>query len=331
MGEGPEYVPLVRRSHQLWRELEAQTGARLLTQCGGLIFGRTANQFLEQTRASAREYGIVHENMSSAEIGRRFPMFAVDPDTEGYFEPEAGYVRPEAGVSAQLALAREHGAELRLGTRVQRWAASATGVTVVTDAGKLEAERLVLCAGPWIGDLFPQGRDVFAVYQQFLYWFEISEHYERWREMPTYVWDFGGDPGDFVHFLGVYGFPAVDGPAGGVKLATETYERTTVPDGCQHPPTTLETAEMFERLIAPRIRWLGPRAVRSVSCLYTSTRSSRFVIDRHPDHESVLIVSPCSGHGFKHSPAVGEVVAQWLTAGSSEIDLRSFTLARVRE
>ncbi len=326
VGEGAEYVPLVRRSHELWREIEAQTGTRLLTQPGGLIMSRPGSWFFEGTRELARRFEIEHEVLSPAELRERFPVFAVDEETEGYYEPEAGFVRPEEAVRAQLGLARRDGAELRLGERVLSWSASRQGVTVVTDRGGCAAEHLILCAGPWLPGLFPEGRDLFAVHRQLQFWFPIREGYEQLRSMPVFVWDFGGEREGFVHFDGFYGFPAVDGPAGGVKLATETYETTTEPDGCQHPPTPAETARMYHHCIEHRLPWLGPDPVRTVSCLYTCTRGSRFVIDRHPEHEAVLIVSPCSGHGFKHSAAIGEAVAQWVTDGAPALDLSPFGL-----
>lgn len=329
IGEGPDYVPLARRAHDLWREIEHETGAQLLTQCGGLILGRADNPFLLQTRASARQYEIAHENLSPDVLAQRFPMFAIDAGTEGYYEPQAGYVRPEAAVGAQLELARRHGARLQLGERVARWSVSADGVAVHTDSGRYAGEQLVLCAGAWISELFPEGRDTFAVYRQLLYWFEIRERYERLRDMPAFVWDFGGETKDFMHFFGIYGFPAIDGPAAGMKLATESYHHTTRPDGRQHPATPREIDDMYVRYVAPHIPWLGPTPLRTMSCLYTCTRDTRFVIDRHPEHDAVLIISPCSGHGFKHSPAIGEAVAQWITDRRTDIDLSRFSLSRV--
>ena len=330
IGEGPEYVPLVRRSHVLWREIERETGAQLLSQSGGLILGHRSNPFLNQTRAVARRHELVHENLSNPELVERFPMLRVDEQTEAYYEPEAGYVRPEAAVRAQLDLARRHRARLRFDEQVKRWAASADGVTVFTDAGIYAAEHLVLCAGAWLTQLFPEGSDVFAVHRQLMYWFPIQQGYERLRNLPAFVWDFGGEKRDFVHFHGFYGLPAIDGPAGGMKVATESYECTTTPDGGQHPATKAEIDRMYERFIGPHLPWLGPRPLRTRSCLYTNTRGSRFVIDRHPDHHSVFIVSACSGHGFKHSPAIGEAVAQQLTGQSTGFDLGVFSLARAQ-
>jgi sarcosine oxidase len=327
VGEGPEYVPLVRRSHELWREIEEQTGTRLLTQPGGLIMSRPGSWFFEATRGLARRLEIEHEELSPAQMRDRFPMFAVDEETEGYYEPEAGFVRPEAAVRAQLELARRGDAELRTGERVLDWSASGHGVSVVTDRARYASEQLILCAGPWLPGLFPQGRDLFAVHRQLQYWFPIRQGYEQLRNMPVFVWDFGGERGGFIHFDGFYGFPAVDGTAGGLKVATETYETTTEPDRRQHPPTAAETAAMYRHCIEARMPWLGPDPVQTLSCLYTCTRGSRFVIDRHPEHEAVLVVSPCSGHGFKHSPAIGEAVAQWATHGRTDIDLEPFRLS----
>ncbi len=328
VGEGPEYVPLVQRSHQLWREIEDQSGAQLLTRSGGLILGHTGSRFLSQTRAVARQYGIAHENLSGAEVAQRFPVFAVDGQTEGYYEPEAGHVRPEAAVRAQLELASRHGARLRLGERVDAWAASAHGVTVRTEDATYEAQQLVLCPGAWISQLFPEAADIFAVYRQLLYWFPIREGFEHWRDAPIFVWELAGQWADFTHLIGFYGLPAIDGPAGGVKVGTESYEQTTTPDGAQHPATHSESNDMYEHYVAPYLPWLAPVPLRTASCLYTSTRGNRFVIDRHPDHDAVILVSPCSGHGFKHSPAIGEAVAQLVTRGEADLDLGPFTFSQ---
>jgi sarcosine oxidase len=330
LGEGPEYIPLVQRSHQLWRELEEQSGARLLTECGGVIVGRPGSPFFEETRALAQQFGIEHEHLDNAQLRRRLTMFAVDEATEAYYEPGAGIVWPEAAVRAQLALARQDGAQLCLGEHVTGWSVSHDGVAVITDATTYVADRLVLCAGPWLPQLFAPARELVAVYRQLLHWFEIRDGYEQLRDMPVFVWDFGGERGDFVHLDGFYGFPAVDGPSGGVKLGTESYETTSEPDGRQHPASREQSDALYRRYVRDRLPWLGPLTLRSASCLYTSTRSNHFVIDQHPEHDAVLIVSACSGHGFKHSPAIGEAAARWATGEDDPpgLDRGAFGLAR---
>ena len=324
VGEGREYVPLVARSHELWARIEAETATHLFTTTGGLVIGHPSSPFLARTRALAAQFGIAHENIPAGELRERFPMFVLADDLEGYHERDAGYVRPEAAVRAQLALAARHGADLRLGETVTGWRADSHGVSVTTDSDVLRAGQLILCAGPWLPELLDGDEDLFAVYRQTQFWFAIRDGYEQLSRMPIFVWDFGEMRDAFVHLHGFYGFPAVDGPDGGLKVATERYEQTTVPDGRAHPAMPFDTEAMYRDYIATRIPWLGPDPVRTRTCLYTSTPDSRFIIDRHPGHANVLVVSACSGHGFKHSAAIGEAAAQWVTDGAPGIDLGAF-------
>jgi sarcosine oxidase len=328
VGEGAEYVSLVHRSHEIWREIEAESRRTLLTQTGGIVIGGPESDFLERTREIAAGHGIVHEILDEPELRMRFPMFAPDEQARAYYEPEAGYVRPEAAVAAQLDLAKKAGARLRLGEPVLEWWASQEGVRVRTANGEHDADQLVLCPGAWIGQLFPEGRDLFAVYRQHLLWFPIVDEPPGLDEMPVFIWDFGGERTGFVHWHAFYGFPPLAGLARGVKIATEQFERTTEPDGAQHPATAEEAEHMRRNVVGDRLPWLGPTPLQTVSCLYTSTRGSRFVIDHHPAHDNVMIISACSGHGFKHSAAIGEAVAQWITDEPSGVDLRPFRFPR---
>jgi sarcosine oxidase len=328
IGEGAEYVPLVRRSHELWRELEAATGARVLEQVGGLVIGARDDGFLEQTRAVAALHRIPHRDLSHRQLREQFPMFDAPDGTEAYFEPEAGFVRPEAAVTAQLTLARQAGAHLRLGESVLSWTADSGQVTATTATATLRARELVLCAGPWIGQLVPESASLFAVYPQVLHWFGIRRGYEALRQMPIFIWEMAGERDPFTHLSGgFYGFPAIDGPSGGLKLATERYDATVDPDGPPDIALAGSARALQERYLARYFPWLAPDPLRVTSCLYTCTRGSRFIIDQHPAHPNVRIVAACSGHGFKHSPAIGEAVAQTISAGVSDIDLTPFALA----
>jgi sarcosine oxidase len=109
-----------------------------------------------------------------------------------------------------------------------------------------------------------------------------------------------------------------------VKIASEQSIATTTPATVDRAVTADEAREMFSLRVAPYFPDVGARCVKSVSCLYTMTPDSHFVIDRHPDHRSVIIASPCSGHGFKHSAAIGEALAQLVLDGKSAIDISGF-------
>lgn len=334
VGEGTEYLPLVRRSHEIWREIELATGTPVLHQCGGLLIAvsdgrgrRGTSSFLNRTLAAAREFGIAHELLTADEIGRRFPQLQLSGEEQGYYEPSAGYVRPERCVEAQLRLAGEGGAVLKLGERVTSYRDLGDGVTVTTSNGVYTAGKLVISAGPWVGELLPDLASMFAVYRQVLHWFDLGDasRYQAYADMPVYIWEFGRGADDFV-----YGFPMVDGPQGGAKVATESYAAATSPDAVERDVPPDESAAMYDGYVAPRLRGLSRRQIKARTCLYTVTPGGRFVLDFHPTDRNVLVASACSGHGFKHSAAIGEVVAQLVTTASSDIDVGAFGLTGAR-
>lgn len=327
LGEGAQYVPLAIRSHALWREIEALTGEALLTVTGGVVIsvpgGRGqhgADDFLAATIATARTHGIPHEVLDAAALAQRLPPFALRGDERGMFEPSAGVVRPEVAVAAQLRLAREHGADLRTGERV----ISAGGSRVVTDAATYGAETIVLAAGPWLPELRPELAPAFIVSRQVLHWFALAPgSYEAHRDLPVFIWITGDGPEEFF-----YGFPAIDGPEGGLKVASERFRDATTPAACRREVTVEDSRQMHARCLAGRLPGLSDRTVKATTCLYTSTADSAFAIGAHPADADLLVVSPCSGHGFKHSAAIGEAVAQLALTGTSAIDLEPFGLGR---
>lgn len=149
-GEGPQYLPLVRRSQTIWRELEARTGEALFEQCGVLVMTSSQRHdpqdpedFTQRTIALARAYGIRHEVLDAAQIRQRFAQFApVQDNAVGYFEPEGGYLRPERCIAAQLQLARSQGATLRCNERVTGLVQMDDRVKISTDRGEILADRV---------------------------------------------------------------------------------------------------------------------------------------------------------------------------------------------
>ncbi len=332
IGEGLAYVPLARRSHELWREIEAETGTRLLTTNGVLVLaspgvharhhGKT--HFLETTIEAARTFAIDHEVLGAAQVERRFPQFRLAGDERGYYEPGGGFVRPEAAISAQLDLAARHGATIHTEVELSGYRDSRRGLTVTTSRGPVGADRLVLAAGAWTGSLLgPTYAAMFAISRQVLRWFAIAGPVDEFspERFPAFIWDAG--PSSF------YGLPATGSVAGAVKVGVES--TLTVPSVAEvsRSVTAAETDAVFDAVVAPRIRGLERRCVRATTCLYTTTPDGDFVIDRHPEHDAVVVVSACSGHGFKHSAAIGEAVAAELTGATPVVDLSPFSLSRL--
>jgi sarcosine oxidase len=334
IGEGEAYTPLVQRSHAIWRALEAETGEDLLTQCGGLIVeaagggaaGHHRHEFLASTIACARRYGIAHEVLTASDVQERFPQFGVDGTESAYYEPTAGFVRPERCVGAELKVAARLGAEIRRDERVLGVETSRAGVRVLTDHGVVQAERVVLAVGPWVRDFVGAERlQLFNVYRQVLTWFELrpdaGDHTPG--AMPVFIW--GLQDGNAF-----YGFPTIDGTRE-IKVADEKLESPTSADEASLDVEPGEPQALYDSLLRTRLPGLSSRCVRAARCLYTVTPDANFVIDEHPELDGVLLVSPCSGHGFKHSAGVGEAIAQRVTTGASDVDLSSFRFDRFPE
>lgn len=331
IGEGEAYTPLVQRSHAIWRELEAETGEDLLTQCGGLIVeaagggaaGHHRHEFLASTIACANRYGIKHELLSAADVAGHFPQFGLDGTESAYYEPTAGFVRPERCVAAELTVAARLGAEIRCDERVLAVEPSGSGVRVRTERGVLEAEKVVMAVGPWVRDFV--GADqlrLFNVYRQVLTWFELEPDAVDHTPgvMPVFIW--GLSDGNAF-----YGFPAIDGTRE-IKVADEQLDTATAADEASLEVDPGEPRVLYDALIRRRLPGVSSRCLRAARCLYTVTPDANFVIDDHPDLPGVLLVSPCSGHGFKHSAGVGEAIAQRITTGASDVDLSPFRLDR---
>lgn len=345
VGEGDEYVPFVQRSHAIWRELEARTGRPLMTTTGGLVLAprdRVAehhgkSDFVRRTIACAERFGIAHEVLDAAGIRARFPQFGLQGDEIGYHERDAGFVRPEDAIGAQLAVARASGAQTRTGERVQAVEPVGNGdtVRVRTDTASFTADRVVVAAGAWLPEFL--GRQAradwqadFSVHRQVMHWFDTGSAAADFApgRFPIFIWMFGDGQEDYM-----YGFPSSDPAQPALKVATEQYVAATTPGTIDRTVSPEETAAMYRDRVAGRFPQIGGRALKARACMYTVTPDRRFVIDALDGLPNVLIASACSGHGFKHSAGLGEAIADQVLgrAISHGLDLRPFARQRLLE
>ncbi len=334
IGEGEIYVPLVLRSHAIWRELEADTGAELLTQCGALILGGGDSMapvhgkadFVRRTIAAARRFDIPHEVLDADAIMRRFPQFQLRGNEIGYFEPVGGFVRPKACVRAQLTVARRLGAVTRSHAPVTAIARDGDGVCVTTaDGSRVRAGEAVLAAGAWSPGLVgPALAPHMRVLRQVLHWFAPEQPASYAPEcFPVFIWAHGNSSDDSF-----YGFP-VPHDGDGVKVAREQYGTATAdPDQVMRDVPEDEVRAMFRDQVQGRLAGVTSRAIQSRTCMYTMTADGDFVIQRAPGNDRVLLVSACSGHGFKHSAGLGEAVAEALVSSDGGVRLAAFSSDR---
>src|SRR5882757_8608069 len=271
--EHPSYVPLLRRSYELWRELEAEANAKLL-----------------------HITGIV-------EIG----------------PPDGGFIAAEPAIAAMLAQARVAGAEIQTSTAVHSVAPHGNGVRIETSTGEIDAGTAIVAAGPWLHKLMPDLPAPHRVTREVMGWFEPR------NPVPFLA-------GPFPVFLlesplgQHYGFPPWRG--GLLKIAKHHHCNETVdPDQVDRVVSAED-----EALIRPFVSQYLPAAAgpgRSAkTCLYTMTPDRDFLIDRLPGAPNIVVASPCSGHGFKFAPVVGEILADLATGGGTGHDISRFRLGR---
>jgi sarcosine oxidase len=303
----PGYVPLVRRATSLWRDLEAESGAALLTMTGMLLVGRPGTPMLDGPIESARQHDLPYELLGPAEVAARFPGFRLTDDLVAVYEPLAGFLRPEACTAAHLALAARHGAELRHGEPVRHWAADGAGVVVETDAGAYRADRLVITAGPWAGQVMRDLGLPLTVTRMYNVHFEPTDP-DRFapERCPIYGWKL--PEGEY------YGLPAL--PDQGVKFGRHEGGEVCTPETARRDVTEAEI-EALRAVLDRYMPGAAGRVLWTLTCLYTLTPDHHFILDRHPAHPQVAYGCGFSGHGFKFAAVIGEIMADLALEGAT--------------
>jgi sarcosine oxidase len=317
--EHPSYVPLVRRAYGMWRDLEDASGQSLLHVTGIAEIGPPGGILVRGTLASSRLNDLPHQVLEARELIRRYPAFRVPDDFVAVMQPEGGYLEAEPALRAHVALAISAGAQLRAHERVLAVEPRRGGVRVHTDRGMVEAGVAVIAAGSWMNELLPDFTLPLRVTRQAVIWVEprMPALFAPER-FPVFMLE--GSQG--IH----YGLPlhAKDG----MKLAKHHHGDEPVdPESFQREVSAADEA-MIRSAIAAHIPAADGKLLSAQTCLYTNTPDGDFVIDRLPGYPQIIIASPCSGHGFKFAPVLGEILADLALKGATDHDISRFRLAR---
>ncbi|MFK7805630.1 MAG: N-methyl-L-tryptophan oxidase [Anaerolineae bacterium] len=336
VGEGAEYVPLVTRANEIWRELEEKSGQVVLYQDGLYIVAPKNpkkeeynhwENFIERSAEVAAEVGVEYEVLTSAEVRERNPKMLIPDSDYAGFEPTGGQVMAERAVELQLKFAKEMGANVRPNSPVTGIEQKKSGgVQVETADATFTADKVILSAGAWTNDFMPQAQHKnFKVTRQVVYWFEVDNPEEyRPSLFPGTLW-VGETLADYV---GLFAIP--EGGIPGLKMLTEQYSDISTAHDVSRDVSKDEIEYFFKTFAGRKVAGIKPNCLKASVCLYTHTPDDHFVIDWHPHYaENVLLVSACSSHGFKHSAAVGESAVQMAISGKSEIPLDAFKLDRL--
>lgn len=320
--EDPAYVPLVLRAYQLWRELEASSGERLLETTGGVMIGAPEGDMVSGSLQSAVRWGLPYRILTASELQAEFPVFQPARDQVGLVEPDAGVLAPELAVLSHLRLAASLEAELHFGERVLGWDTTKSSVVVSTNSSRYEADRLVLTAGAWSPELLPGLGMPLQPVRQVMVWFAPTD-IGRFTapSCPIYLLE-RGDGDQF------YGVPTRDGQT--TKAARHHGGELTTAASVRRDIDDRDVANVRQGLAEILPELAAAPLARAAACLYTNTPDLNFVIGQHPTSERVMVAGGFSGHGFKFSPVVGEILADLAESGHTSLPIGIFSPTRFR-
>ena len=317
--EHPDYVPLLRRAYEKWNALEDACGENLLTITGILEAGHPGSDVVRGSLLSSREHGLAYELIDAVEVARRFPAFSLPPDWTALYQPQGGFLRPERAVLQFVDQARRQGAAVWTGTRVLAIRSEPAAVIVDTTRGSVDAGRVIVAAGPWIGELAPELRPHLTLTRQALGWFAPAR--------PDLV-----QPGVFPVFIldavdeTCYGFPEIDGA--GLKAASHRMGRVLAQaDDLRQDGDAADEAQIRQGLM-PYVPVADGPLLRMQTCIYTRSPDDFFFVDRAAADPRIVLASPCSGHGFKFASVMGEILADLALEGRTAYPIDRFRIDR---
>ena len=304
------YVPLLKRSRECWMDLNRNVEDQIFFETGGLYISDKSSGLVQDSIASADAHDVPYELLTSAELQARYPIFAIPDDTIAVYEPLAGMIVPERAIDRHIAIAREHGAELREHIKVLSWKETSSGVVVKTDQSTIEGDKLVLCKGAWTSEIPTRAS------RQILTWWTPETNLHDTSQLPVWSIEMGGD-------VWLYGFPTtanIPGPTG-LKVAKHFPEETIDPDDEVAKDVRADDEETVRSYVEEWLPEVAGSCTTMHTCMYGNSDDGHFRIGLLPEHTRVCVIAGLSGHGFKFQPVLGEIGADLVLKGKTEFDI----------
>lgn len=308
-GPGRIYTQMAARSLKMWQEYEHRWNLQLFFRTGVLWMAGADDSFERASLPLLSEAGVRFEKLPASECAKRWPQINYDGISWAVYEPESGYLAARRGCEAVLNAFNRAGGEYRQADAAPGEIESHRMRAIKLGSGEaLSADSYVFACGPWLGKIFPFLDAAITPTRQEVFFFGTQGGDLRFTDAQLPVWSDDGQR-ELTGFAGKHWFYGIPGNHWrGFKIADDTR-------GMKVDPTTMERKISEEGLAAARA-YLKVRfpdlakapLVESRVCQYENSSDQNFILDRHPEAENVWIVGGGSGHGFKHGPAMGEMV-----------------------
>ena len=320
--EHPSYVPLVRRSYELWHEMEETAGEELMVTTGSIRAGAPDSPFFLNAQEACDLHSIPYEILTASEVNKRFPGYRFPEEISSVYQADGGFLLPERCIVTHVQAAERAGADVHSQETVLDWEVRGDGVQVRTDRDTYTAGRLVVTAGPWAANLVPELAAYAVPERQVMGWFQ-PKHPELYAADAFPVFGVFTEEGRY------YGFPSHAVPGFKIGRAHHLLQKVD-PDAIDrevHP----EDEDILRQVVNRYFPLAAGKLLDGKTCMYTNTPDGHFMIGTLDGQPQVSVAAGFSGHGFKFASVIGEIMADLAQNGATEHDINLFRLDRFKE
>ena len=320
--EHPSYVPLVRRSYELWHEMEETAGEELMVTTGSIRAGAPNSPFFLNAQEACDLHSIPYEILTASEVNKRFPGYRFPEEISSVYQADGGFLLPERCIVTHVQAAERAGADVHSQETVLDWEVRGDGVQVRTDRDTYTAGRLVVTAGPWAANLVPELAAYAVPERQVMGWFQ-PKHPELYAADAFPVFGVFTEEGRY------YGFPSHAVPGFKIGRAHHLLQKVD-PDAIDrevHP----EDEDILRQAVNRYFPLAAGKLLDGKTCMYTNTPDGHFMIGTLDGQPQVSVAAGFSGHGFKFASVIGEIMADLAQNGATEHDINLFRLDRFKE
>ena len=320
--DNPEYIPLLHAAYDGWKDLEAKSGKRLFVDEGLLVIGEQDQSFLKTMQDISQQHQLQTDYLSANDIKQRFPMFEVMDNMSGVYEPQGGYLLPEAIIETHIDLAKQAGGQFNFNEKVLSYQLEDSGQFLIkTDKNTFQSEKLIIAAGAWskggINALDNESNGValpVEIILKSLLWYQVGKLSAE--SMPCFAYELGDD------FF--YGFPVINNL---IKVARHSGGQLIQNPEAKDDLENLEEEKAIKYFFDAYLHF-GEKPLqlaKQAHCMYTNTQDKNFIVDYHPASKQCAFAAGLSGHGFKMSNVLGECLVKMVCGDEIEAGVRPFT------
>lgn len=316
--EGNVYDALVSAAYRAWADIAGISGREFFRRTGGLDIALTSEGIFEDALAAALASGQDFEVIEGMELETRFPAIDVGGRGRAVYAPGSGLLDSDDACAWLRRDAIAQGADLRENIPVRGWSRTADGFSVETGQGVFECRKLVIAAGAWCAELLPALQPVLVPERQVIAWYPAGG--PEFDTLP--IFQLETEERERYYF-----FPPHRGQ--GLKVGLYNHRRER---GFEHVASRGVDAEdlaLLDRGVSMCLPSAGPVATETAECRFTNAPGDRFIIGPWPQDRDIILLSPCSGHGFKFAPVIGEIAANLVLEHDTPIDIGAFAVERV--